>query len=219
MAEATGNPAQIKPSVRPGAWLWLVLVLSLAIGLYGVSYLAGHPAPPGVADNHAGLGVLVVHASCAGLALLVGPWQFFAAIRTRRPAIHRLMGRTYIGLCALGGLSGLVLAWNTAAGDVARAGFGLLALCWLSATGLAYAAALRRDFVNHRRWMIRSFALTFAAVTLRAYLPLSLIAGASFAVAYPIISWACWVPNLIVAELWLRTRRVDLGGLAAAVRD
>jgi len=42
--------------------------------------------------------------------------------------------------------------------------------------------------------------LTFAAVTLRIYLPLSLAFGVQFATAYPAISWLCWVPNLFVAE-------------------
>ena len=52
--------------------------------------------------------------------------------------------------------------------------------------------------------MVRSFALTFAAVTLRLYLGVSGASGVPFAVAYPLIAWACWVPNLVVAELWLR---------------
>jgi hypothetical protein len=54
--------------------------------------------------------------------------------------------------------------------------------------------------IDHRAWMIRSYSLTFAAVTLRIYLPLSLAAGMSFDVAYPAIAWLCWVPNIIVAE-------------------
>jgi len=52
----------------------------------------------------------------------------------------------------------------------------------------------------HQRWMIRSLALTFAAVTLRVYLPLSVAVGLPFDVAYPVIAWVCWVPNLLVAE-------------------
>ena len=51
--------------------------------------------------------------------------------------------------------------------------------------------------------MIRNFALTFAAVTLRAYLGLSqAVFGLSFEAFYPVVAWLCWVPNLIVAE-WL----------------
>ena len=186
--------------------LWLVAVLSVAVGLYGLSYLFGHPAPPGPAANAAGRLWLVLHAVPAGAALLIGPWQFFSAIRTRRPRIHRMMGRTYIALCAFAGSAGLVLAWNTSSGNVARYGFLTLAVVWLSVTGLAYAAALRRDFVSHRAWMTRSFALTFAAVTLRAYLPFSALPHLSFAIVYPLTAWVSWIPNLVVAELWLRSR-------------
>ena len=52
--------------------------------------------------------------------------------------------------------------------------------------------------------MIRSYALTLAAVTLRLYIPAALISGFSFEAAYPAISWLCWVPNLIVAEWIIR---------------
>jgi ABC-type spermidine/putrescine transport system permease subunit II len=65
---------------------------------------------------------------------------------------------------------------------------------------------MQRDFAAHRRWMIRSFALTFAAVTLRLYLPLGFLLPVSFDDAYRVISFLCWVPNLLAAE-WLLRRR------------
>jgi hypothetical protein len=46
--------------------------------------------------------------------------------------------------------------------------------------------------------------LTLAAVALRIYLPLSVVMGWSFDAAYPAIAWLCWVPNLVLAELYLR---------------
>ncbi len=187
-------------------WLIVMLLLSLGVGLYGLSYLTGRAAPSNISANHAGMGWVLVHATAAGLALLLGPWQFLASVRARRPWLHRLTGRSYLAVCLVGGLTGLVLGWNTATGPLAQGGFTCLAIAWLGANAMGYSAALRRDFVSHRRWMIRSFALTFAAVTLRLYLPISFAPGFSFAVAYPIISWACWVPNLVVAEVWLRTR-------------
>lgn len=181
-----------------------VAVFSVAVGLYGLWYLTGRPAPPGIADNHAGMACLVVHATSSGLALLLGPWQFWPSLRARRPWLHRLAGRSYLAFCLVGGLTGLVLGLNTAAGPLAQGGFTSLAVVWLGVNAMGYSAVLRRDFISHRRWMIRSFALTFAAVTLRLYLPISFAPGFSFEVAYPIISWACWAPNLIVAEVWLR---------------
>jgi hypothetical protein len=52
--------------------------------------------------------------------------------------------------------------------------------------------------------MIRNFSLAFAAVMLRLYLPAAVVAGADFALAYAIVAWACWVPNLLFAEWLLR---------------
>ena len=48
--------------------------------------------------------------------------------------------------------------------------------------------------------MVRNFALTFAAVTLRLWLPGMVVGGVPMEIAYPIVAWLCWVPNLIVAE-------------------
>jgi hypothetical protein len=51
--------------------------------------------------------------------------------------------------------------------------------------------------------MVRNFALTFAAVTLRLWLPASVVAGVPFGLAYPAIAWLCWVPNALFAEVLL----------------
>lgn len=181
-------------------------LLSVGVAFYGLAYLGGYEAPPGVRENRAGLTTLAIHAVSAAVALLIGPFQFSARIRNRRRALHRYMGRTYVAACLIGGVSGGVLAWGGASGDVSRAGFGLLAAFWLTSTIMAWVSAVTADFAQHRVWMIRSFALTFAAVTLRLYLPISMVAGFSFETAYPLIAWACWVPNLMVAEWWLRRR-------------
>jgi hypothetical protein len=73
---------------------------------------------------------------------------------------------------------------------------------------MAFIRIRVRDLVSHREWMIRSFALTLAAVTLRIYLPVSLLSGVEFLDAYPVIAWACWVPNLLIAEAVIRAGRV-----------
>jgi uncharacterized membrane protein len=177
----------------------------VGIAAYALSFLAGPHFPQQVGINHAGLAALLTHVIAGGTALLLGPWQFVAGIRTRWPLIHRLTGRVYVIAVLISGTAGAIVALGTANGPVARWGFFALAIVWLTTTALGYRAARARDFVSHRRWMIRSFAMAFAAVTLRVYLPIALASGASFAEAYPLIAWACWVPNLIVVEFYLRT--------------
>ncbi len=71
----------------------------------------------------------------------------------------------------------------------------------------AYRMARKRDIPAHRNWMIRNFALSVAAVTLRFYLPLMIfMLHWSFRPSYITVAWLCWVPNLLVAE-WLIQRR------------
>jgi hypothetical protein len=117
------------------------------------------------------------------------------------------MGRTYVTACVIGGTAGASIALFSEAGPVAGTGFLVLGVLWVSTTLLAWRAAFQRRYVDHERWMIRSFALTLAAVTLRIYLPLGIMLNqGDFYTPYRAIAWLCWVPNLIIAEMWLRSR-------------
>ena len=145
------------------------------------------------------------HFGVGALVLVLGPFQFVPRIRTKWPVVHRWLGRVYVAGCLVSGVAGFVLAQNTNAGPVARAGFTLLAVFWIVSTTTAFIKARGRRFDEHRRWMIRSYALTLAAVTLRIYLPVSMAGfGMSFLDVYPVISFACWVPNAIFAEWFVR---------------
>jgi uncharacterized membrane protein len=191
--------------------LWAVLaILSLGIALGSYRYLL--PNTPGiptdVAKNLMRHPWLAIHASLAATALILGPIQFIPRLRAARPRLHRWTGRIYIVACLTGGSAGLLLAWGTDAGPVAQFGFGALAVSWIFCTARAWRLAVARRFVEHRRWMVRSFALTFAAVTLRLYLPIAPLLGYPFMDGYRIISWMCWVPNLLAAELYLNRARI-----------
>lgn len=195
---------------RSSAWpLVLVFAGAIVVGLVSYRYvLPGAPgaAPPILANRFTRYGVLTVHAGFAATALLLGPWQFVRRLRTSRPTLHRWTGRTYVACCLVGGAAGLVLAFGARTGPVSTAGFGSLAVLWVTVTTLAWRAVLDRRFAEHRRWMIRSYALTFAAVTLRAYLPFAFLSPWGYDNAYRAISFLAWIPNLILAEVYLRRR-------------
>jgi hypothetical protein len=194
---------------RTSKGLWgLVALLSVGIAGYAWHYLApGAFVPPGIGENPFANPWLVVHAGLAGVAMAAGPFQFLPRLRVRRPRLHRWIGRTYVFACLVGGAAGLTLALGSTAGPIARAGFAALAVAWLASTGNAWRLALAGRFQEHRRWMVRSFALTFAAVTLRLYLPIAPMLGLDFLPAYRAIAWLCWVPNLVFAELYLARGR------------
>jgi hypothetical protein len=186
--------------------LWLLgAISSVPVALVSYRYFApAVPEPASITSNPMAHPWLWIHAGLAATALLTGPWQFMPRVRARWPQVHRWLGRTYIFACLVGGFAGLLLASGSTAGPIARAGFGLLAVIWIGVNAQGFRLAVTGRYAEHRQWMIRSFALTFAAVTLRIYLPLAQAAGVDFMVAYRAISWLSWVPNLILAELYVR---------------
>lgn len=187
--------------------LWATMtVLAVLVALYGLTALVlpGF-GPPFLAERRAETPWAVYAHLGGGLwALAAGPWQLNRRLRNAALRFHRWLGRSYVLGVIVGAVGALALAPRAQTGGVARAGFGLLGALWLTFTVLAFLSIRRRDQAAHRRWMLRSFALTLAAVTLRIYLPLSAAAGLSFEAAYPVIAWLCWVPNLMLAELFLR---------------
>lgn len=145
----------------------------------------------------------------AGTAFgLTGPVQFVRALRHRFGALHRVTGRVFVLSGAVLGLSGLsllvqVTSVRTPLADIAR---GLFGLALLIALAMAMAAIRNRDFLRHRAWMIRSYAIGIGlgAVSL-VFFPIYLIAGqAPMGLASDILFVGSWVLTIAFAELILR---------------
>lgn len=182
-------------------------LLGLGVGLLSYRYIVkAGPVPANVLANRFYDHWIVVHAGAASTALILGAMQLSSLMRRRWPGLHRASGRLYVAGCIAGGASALVLSAGVSTGPVAALGFGALGTLWLYATLQGLRSARARDFPRHRAWMIRSYALTFAAVTLRIYLPVSQIIGIDFALAYRCIAWLAWVPNIVIAEVYVRQR-------------
>lgn len=199
---------------------WGVMAFfSLGVAGYAAYLTAGfgHVGPEVGSNAFPSPHGLRLHIAASAFALAIGPFQFLKSLRTNAPWLHRWMGRIYVTACLLGGLAGGAIAMFSSSGPIAGAGFFALAILWVLFTARALVAVLQRDFATHERWMARSFALTLAAVTLRLYLPIGITLNqGEFTLPYTIIAWACWVPNLIVAEIWLAMRkRHDPAGEAA----
>ncbi len=151
------------------------------------------------------------HITFGGLALLSGCTQFLSNLRQKRLSLHRNLGKIYVASVMLSGVAGFGIAFAASAGVWAQMGFATLGFLWLYTTAKAFLAIKKRDIVEHQNWMTRSYALCFGAVTLRLWMPLFLAAfGMSFSIAYPIIAWLCWVPNLLVAEWIIRRAKPSL---------
>lgn len=185
---------------------WLVALLSFPMAFMSFRFLSLGLEPAfeemiGHIVQHRS--VFLAHVIAAPIALAAGVFQFAPKLRARRPALHRWSGRLYVLAILVGGISGFAMAVKAIGGPVAGWGFGLLALGWLFTTATALGFAMKRQIAQHKRWMMRSYALTFAAVTLRIYLPFFLLNGFSYAEASLYVAWMCWVPNLLVMEWFL----------------
>ena len=186
----------------PGLSWWLLALFASAVGGYGVLMIDARQ----VQDAVPGFPWLdELHFVASGLALILGVWGFRRDLLAKRKDLHRRIGKLYMVLVLLGGVSGAAMACYSMHGMVTHLGFGLLAIVWLIATFLGWHRIhKRKDVIAHRRWMVRSYALTCAAISLRVQLgPLAMLLE-GFEPAYKIVSWSAWIPNVLFAEWWLR---------------
>jgi uncharacterized membrane protein len=146
---------------------------------------------------------LMVHAVPGGLALALGPLQFVNRLRVRRPTLHRVVGRVYMI-----SIAAAVNAAVTISGFAVQVAFLILVMAWLYTLAMAYRSIRRGEVQLHRIWMIRNYALTFAAVTLRVYLLLCLQLSPStgFEAIYTAAVWASILGNVLVAEYFIIQR-------------
>jgi uncharacterized membrane protein len=195
--------------IYPAAWRAAVVLLTIEIAIVSaLRYFVGSEAsPPFILANRYASPFLILHAAAGVTALLVGPFQFLRPIRSRWAGLHRATGRIYILACAVGAPAGFMLALGTTAGPVAGVGFAIPALLWAVFTWLGWRAVIERRFQDHGEWMLRSYALTATAITLRLMLPASALLGLEFLPAYRAIAWLGWITNLGLVEYVIRRGR------------
>jgi uncharacterized membrane protein len=153
-------------------FLWFMLALFAFVNaLEALRYLLPHVPFPVQMENFTHRRIaLSLHAMGGAIALLAGPLQFVPRFRESNWNRHRLLGWIYCSAVLLGWCASLWIAPHSQTGWMASAAFLALGAAWIVTTGLAVRFILRGDAIGHRRWMIRSFALTAAAITLRMYL-------------------------------------------------
>lgn len=143
-----------------------------------------------------------IHVYSSIWALLAGFTQFSGKIKRNNPRLHRIMGYVYVtDILLITGPAGLLMGFYANGGPGSRIAFIMLAALWIFFTAMALIKAKQKDFKSHRQFMIRSYALTLSALTLRAW---KYAINNSFELppmdVYRVVAWAGWVINLGVAE-------------------
>lgn len=153
---------------------------------------------------------LFIHALAMATFLGLGVFQLSTTLRTKRPALHRALGRIAGSGAILGGVTGiwmtlLHLEISTPLLITGRLFFGSAMAIF---TILAIQCAIRRDIANHRTWIIRAYAIGINAATLPfIYLPIFLIVGEPTPIVDDAIQVTGWMINLAVAEKFIVGRK------------
>jgi hypothetical protein len=172
-------------------------------------------------DNPVFFWLLVGHIFTATVATVSGLAQFVPWLRNNHPRVHRWVGRAYF---FAGVFPSMVLAVPVALaapfGVSNQAGLLVVDLAWAGTAIAGYRSARQRRFADHRRWMIRNYALTFSSLFSRIVQPvLALIIvsqakgpsyhGDNLAIIHDIASSSIWVGVLMVvvaAEFYIQRR-------------
>ncbi|WP_205727723.1 DUF2306 domain-containing protein [Flavobacterium anhuiense] len=150
------------------------------------------------------------HIIFGGVALLIGWTQFSRKLRDKNIKLHRTIGKVYICSVLLSSVSGMYIGFFATGGLWASIGFISLAAIWFTSTLIAYLTIRKGKVDIHYKMMIYSYAACAAGITLRIWLPLLTLLTKDFVSAYLITAWLCWVPNIVMAYLYIRRKNKNL---------
>ncbi|MFN2501390.1 MAG: DUF2306 domain-containing protein [Pyrinomonadaceae bacterium] len=152
----------------------------------------------------------LMHIVPGALFLLAAPVQFIGPVRTRYAKLHRWSGHILILTAILVAISGLRMATVFPFGGWAPALAAITAgTVFLFALAKAYTAIRTGDYVRHREWMIRMFAIGIGIAVVRVIgLTIYTATGSGFADMAGWAFWTGWLTSIAAAELWIRQTRL-----------
>jgi hypothetical protein len=148
------------------------------------------------------------HVLVGGLILVIGFLQLQPSSHIRFRKAHRMLGYFYVmGILFFAAPGGLVMSLFIGRGAWVLASFLTQSVLWFYFTAMAFDRIRKRQILAHQQWMWRSYALTFAAITLRVYI---FIFANSYNLnqpqSYALLAWLSWVPNIILIEWCIRKK-------------
>jgi uncharacterized membrane protein YozB (DUF420 family) len=147
------------------------------------------------------------HIVLGTVALAIGPVQFLNRRRGKRQG-HRILGRIYAAAIGINILVVPYMAIFATGGKGSTVAFLVLDAAWLWTTAMGVWRIWQRNVAAHRKWMVRSYAVTWGFVSFRLIVAvISLLTHAPTSVAFPVGVYVSLVLNLLVAEWLLRGRK------------
>lgn len=133
------------------------------------------------------------------------PLQFLPQLRQSAPRVHRWIGRMYV-FGASGAATLAIYLGATSEYEESRLSIVIAGALWLFFTLAAWRAAVARNFVAHRAFMIRSYALALVLVWLRVMYDFQeylFFFVQDEQARDGTREWASWVIPLLVVEFWI----------------
>ena len=124
--------------------------------------------------------------------------------------LHKFFGKIYVILLLLiAAPSGIYMGFYANGGILAKISFVILGILWWFTTYKAYLEIRKKNVLNHKKWMYRSYALAVSAITLRLWkVVLVYFFQPNPMDVYEIIAWLGWIPNLILIEILIKTKMI-----------
>jgi len=145
-----------------------------------------------------------VHVAGGLVCLLAALPLFSRRLLASAPLVHRALGWSYVAsvlvLLVPGGLALIPFAKGGLAG---QSGFLVQAVWLFAVTFAGLRRVLARDFVGHRAWMVRSYAMASSALSFRVLFVAFQALGQ--ARAYEMGVWASFGASVVLGEAWIRS--------------
>lgn len=150
------------------------------------------------------------HVYTSIFVLIFGISQFSKCIRNKFTKLHKVLGKLYVFLILfIAAPSGFIMALHANGGAFSKLSFLIQALLWFWFTFKAFRFAKDKKWISHQKFMLRSYALTLSAISLRLFkwLIVSTIELPPMD-TYKIVSWLGWLLNLIIVEVYLMNKKL-----------
>jgi uncharacterized membrane protein YozB (DUF420 family) len=151
---------------------------------------------------------LILHIACGVVSILLGLLQLWLGVTGQFRGLHRMAGKAYVVAVAIGSIAAVYLALTSTGPLGYRTGLLGLSVAWALTTATGYIAAQCGNYQEHKEWMIRSYAVTFAFVTFRLSTRLilgswALVPKSQASQVQTLMAWACWAVPLLLLEPFL----------------
>lgn len=144
---------------------------------------------------------LIPHAIFAGLAMVMGAFQFSNRLRARYLRVHRVMGYIYVVAVMIGAPIAIPLAARVDTPSLVAAS-AVQAFGWMLCTGIALYCIRRGNVQQHRRWMIRGYPFAMVFTVARLVIPIPPILRSGFVgieiVVWSTIALAAFLPTVVL---------------------